>query len=60
MNMIVKLSANTIADGTIFLSASQNSALLFMSAVGAILRSMIKSVNAIANTPSQKHSSRAL
>src|SRR5690349_4887242 len=59
MNMTMKLSVNAMTPGTIVQRASQKSLLLPM-ASGGILMSKISSVSAIANTPSQKHSIRAL
>ena len=56
--MKLKIKANI--EGEICLSANHKSELVFISTVDGSLISMINKVNAIANTPSQKASSREL
>ncbi len=58
--MTAKLKTKENIDGAICLSACQKSAVLLIAAVEGILISIINNVNAIANTPSQKASKRAL
>ena len=57
--MMMKLSRNESMDGVICFNASQKSC-VFVTSVEGILMSMINKVIAIANTPSQKVSNRAL
>jgi hypothetical protein len=52
----MKLKTKANIDGVICFIASQKSAVLFISIVVGIFMSIINSVNAIANTPSQKAS----
>ena len=52
----MKLKTKANIDGAICLIASQKSAVFFISIVDGIFMSIINSVNAIANTPSQKAS----
>ncbi len=56
--MIVKLKIKANMDGATCPNACQRAAVLLISVVEGILISMINNVNAIANTPSQKASSR--
>jgi hypothetical protein len=52
----MKLRTKASIEGVICLRASQNSVVEFISTVDGILMSIIKSVSAIANTPSQNAS----
>ena len=52
----MKLKTKANIDGVICFIASQKSAVFFISIVEGIFMSIINSVNAIANTPSQKAS----
>ena len=58
--MVPKLRRKANIDGVIFFSASQKSAVLLILTVEGIFMSIINSVIAIANTPSQKASKREL
>ena len=55
---MIKLKIKANIDGIMCLSASQKSAVVLIFSVGGILISMINNVSAMANTPSQKASSR--
>ena len=58
MRITMKLKTKANMEGAMYLSASQKSEVVLISTVEGILMSIINKVNAIANTPSQKASSR--